>query len=137
VNGVSARSTRSATSRQTNASEAFGRSAPGSRPASQSTWKPLQIPSTSPPSSANAAHGVHHRREAGDRAAAEVVAVREPAGQDDRADVRELALGVPDERRLGAERSSASAASRSSFEPGKTTTAIRGRARAHRSTSIS
>jgi hypothetical protein len=33
-------------------SDAFGRSTPGRRPASQSTWKPLQIPSTSPPSAA-------------------------------------------------------------------------------------
>ena len=35
-----------------NESDSFGRSTPGSSPASQSTWKPLQIPSTSPPSSA-------------------------------------------------------------------------------------
>ena len=32
----------------------FGSSAPGSRPASHRTWKPLQIPSTGPPSRANA-----------------------------------------------------------------------------------
>ena len=37
-----------------NSSVAFGRSVPGSSPASHSTWKPLQIPSTSPPSSAKA-----------------------------------------------------------------------------------
>ena len=30
-------------------------SAPGRRPASQRTWKPLQIPSTGPPSAANLA----------------------------------------------------------------------------------
>ena len=53
VKGVSARSTTSSTSRQTNDNDAFGRSVPGSRPASQSTWKPLQMPSTSPPSPAN------------------------------------------------------------------------------------
>ena len=72
--------------------------------------------------------GVHRRREAGDRARAEVVAVREAAGEDDGVDPRELGLGVPDELGLGAERaSSAQAASRSSFEPGKTRTPMRGR----------
>ena len=55
VNGVCDRSTRTATSRHTNESDAFGRSTPGSRPASQRIWKPLQIPSTGPPSAANAA----------------------------------------------------------------------------------
>ena len=35
------------------AQRVLGSSAPGSRPASQSTWKPLQIPSTRPPSRAN------------------------------------------------------------------------------------
>ena len=38
--------------RQTNESVALRRSAPGSRPASHSTWKPLQIPTTRPPASA-------------------------------------------------------------------------------------
>ncbi len=33
----------------------FGSSAPGRSPASQSTWKPLQIPSTGPPPSAKRA----------------------------------------------------------------------------------
>ncbi len=54
VNGVSERSTRRGTSRQTKRSDSLRRSAPGSRPASQRTWNPLQIPSTSPPPSANA-----------------------------------------------------------------------------------
>src|SRR5215211_7757963 len=36
------------------------------------------------------------RREAGDRAAPEVVAVREPAGQDDGGDIRETIVTVPD-----------------------------------------
>ena len=35
--------------RQTKRNPSFGSSAPGSRPASQRTWKPLQIPSTGPP----------------------------------------------------------------------------------------
>ena len=38
-----------------NVSPAFFCSAPGRRPASQSTWKPLQMPSTGPPCAANAA----------------------------------------------------------------------------------
>ncbi len=55
MNAPSARSTTTPTWRQTKRREVFGSSAPGSRPASQSTWKPLQIPSTIPPSRANAA----------------------------------------------------------------------------------
>jgi len=54
VNGVSTRSTVSGTSRQMKERDAFGRSAPGSRPASVSTWNPLQIPSTRPPPAAKA-----------------------------------------------------------------------------------
>ena len=52
---MSALTTSSSTWRQTNRSPAFGSSAPGSIPASQRTWKPLQIPSTGPPRSANSA----------------------------------------------------------------------------------
>jgi hypothetical protein len=51
-------------------------------------------------------HRAHHRREARDRPAPEVVAVREAAGQDDRAGVgRQALVGVPDEPRVGPERS--------------------------------
>jgi hypothetical protein len=46
---VSARSTRRSTWRQTKRSVLFGSSAPGSRPASQRIWKPLQMPRTGPP----------------------------------------------------------------------------------------
>jgi hypothetical protein len=52
VNGVSFRSTRTVTSQQMNESDAFGRNTPGSSPASQRIWKPLHVPSTSPPSAA-------------------------------------------------------------------------------------
>ena len=45
----------SSTWRQMNRSPSFGSSAPGSSPASQRTWKPLQMPSTGPPSSAKRA----------------------------------------------------------------------------------
>ena len=75
-------------------------SAPGSSPASQSTWKPLQIPSTGPPAAANSAHRLHHRSEAGDRAGAQVVAVGEAAGDDDRVDPGEVRVAVPDQPRL-------------------------------------
>ncbi len=45
-------STRSSTVSHRNFSPAFFCSAPGSRPASQSTWKPLQMPTTGPPAAA-------------------------------------------------------------------------------------
>ena len=47
--GSPALTTSTSTWRQTNRSDVFGSSAPGSSPASHSTWKPLQMPSTSPP----------------------------------------------------------------------------------------
>ena len=59
---------------------------PGSSPASVSTWKPLQMPTTGPPAAAKLGHGVHDRREAGDGARAQVVAVGEATGHDDRVD---------------------------------------------------
>ena len=43
---------------------------------------------------------LHHRRELGDRSAAQVVAVGEAAGQDDSIDIAELLRVVPDEFRL-------------------------------------
>ncbi len=52
VHAVDAFTTSSPTWRQMNFNDVFGSSAPGSRPASQSTWKPLQIPSTGPPARA-------------------------------------------------------------------------------------
>ncbi len=50
---VSVFTTSSSTWRQRKRRPSFGSSAPGSRPASHRTWKPLQIPSTGPPSAAN------------------------------------------------------------------------------------
>ncbi len=75
---------------------------PGTSPASARTWKPLQIPSTSPPSSANAVDRAHHRAEPGDDPGPEVVAVGEAAGQDDRRDALERRLLVPQDDGLGA-----------------------------------
>ena len=57
VKGVAVDSTVTVTSAQTNSSWRFGASTPGSSPASQRIWKPLQMPSTGPPSAANAADG--------------------------------------------------------------------------------
>ena len=57
-------------------------SAPGSRPASTRIWKPLQMPSTSPPSGGELAHRRHHRRELGDSPAPQIVAIGKAAGKD-------------------------------------------------------
>jgi len=54
VNGVSVCSTRTGTSCDTNLMRSLRTMAPGSSPASSRTWKPLQMPSTGPPRSANA-----------------------------------------------------------------------------------
>ena len=42
-------------------------------------------------------HRLHHRREARDRAAAQIIAVREAAGQNDGIDVAQIDGIVPDE----------------------------------------
>ena len=73
-------------------------------PASHRTWNPLQIPRTGLPRGGELADRRQHGREARDRPAAEVIAVGEPAGEDDSVDGRQLRLAVPDEFRLGAER---------------------------------
>ena len=54
MKGVRVDSTMTGTSAQTNSSWRFGRNTPGSSPASQRIWNPLQMPITGPPSSANA-----------------------------------------------------------------------------------
>ena len=53
------------------------------------------MPSTGSPSFAAAITDVHDRREPGDRAAAQVVAVGEAAGQDDRVDAVQIGIAVP------------------------------------------
>ena len=80
------------------------RSAPGSSPASQSTWKPLQMPTTRPPRSAWRRTGRHDRRAAGDGPAAQVVAVGEATGQQHGVGARgQLGVGVPRLDGVGAE----------------------------------
>ena len=69
------------------AHEPAGRRWAAARPAAgrprHSTWKPLQMPSTGPPSRVNATRP-HDWREPCDRADAQVVPVGEAAGDDDR-----------------------------------------------------
>ena len=82
VNGVSVCSTRTRTCSQWNFRSRLRSIAPGSSPASSRIWKPLQMPSTGPPGRGELGDRRHDRREPGDRAGAQVVAVREAAGQD-------------------------------------------------------
>ena len=111
---------------------ALGRSTPGSRPASVSTWKPLQMPSTGPPASARRAHRRHRsargrrwRRSAGGRRS------EKPPG-------RMTAVGAAGrsssacQTRTGSAPTSSTArsASRRRSEPGKAQTATRGLTRA-------
>ena len=88
-------------SRQPNLRWSLRISAPGSRWDSHRIWKPLQMPSTGMPAAGRVDDLGHHRREAGDRAAAQVVAVGEPAGQHDRVDALEVVVAVPEGDGLG------------------------------------
>ncbi len=118
--------TRRPTSWQRNWRCAFGRSTPGSRPASVSTWKPLQMPEHRAARSASSAHGGHHRRERGQRARPQIVAVAEPAGDDHRVGAAQVGVGVPDPHRLGRPRARSPAARRGRrTSPGKATTPTR------------
>ena len=83
VKGVSVFSTRTWTGLQMYFRPALRISAPGSRPDSQRIWKPLQMPITSPPASANLRHRLHDGRELGDGPGAQVVAVGKAAGHED------------------------------------------------------
>src|SRR5262249_60312750 len=67
------------------------------------TLEAVPAPPAGPACLREVAHGLHCRSEAGNRAAAQVIAVREPAGEDDRVQIRELCLGMPDEHGLGVE----------------------------------
>ena len=71
--------------------------------ASVSTWKPLQYPHDRPAGGGERAHGAHHRREAGDRAGAQVVAVGKAAWQYDRVQPVQGCSPMPDELSFGTE----------------------------------
>ena len=103
VQAVEVFSTTSRWSTQLNLRWSLRISAPGSRCDSQRIWKPLQMPEDRQAALGRGDERVHDGREAGDRAAAQVVAVGEPAGQDDRVDAPEVGVAVPEGDRLGAD----------------------------------
>ena len=102
VHAVDAFSTRRRWSRRTNCWCALRISPPGSRCASTSIWKPLQMPRIGMPFGRGILHLRHDRRERGDRARTQVVAVAEAAGQHERVDAVEVVRAVPERDRLGA-----------------------------------
>ena len=124
--GVVARSTVSTWSRLRKWRWLLQVSAPGSRPASHSTWKPLRGRGRGPASrSTTSCIG----GAGGDRAGAEVVAVGEATGEDDGVDVLEVVVGVPQRDQFTPASRTAQAASTSSREPGKVRTPMRKRMR--------
>ena len=102
---------------------------PAAGPASQSTWKPLQMPSTGPAVAGEALDLLHHRREARERAGAQVVAVGEAAGDDHRVDALQVVVAVPEQhrRRRRARRRAARRARRRSRGTGSTPNFTRSR----------
>ena len=90
-------------SRRTKCWWALRISPPGSRWASTSIWKPLQMPRTGHALGGGILHLGHDRRERGDRARAQVVAVAEAARQHEGVDaLAGRAIAVPQRDRLGA-----------------------------------
>ena len=100
VHVVPAFTTSSSTWRQTKRSEVLGSSAPGSRPASHRTWKPLQMPSTRPPRRAKRSTSSITGEKRAMAPDAQVVAVGEAAGDDHRVDALQVAVAVPEQHRL-------------------------------------
>ena len=78
-------------------------SAPGSRPASVRTWKAVADAEDEAAVVGELFHGLHHRAEPRDRAAAQIIAVAESAGHDDAIGVAEGMVLVPDVARGMAE----------------------------------
>ena len=68
-----------------------------------STWNPLQIPRTRATLGGEGGDGGHDRREPGDGARAQVVAVGEPARHDDGVDLAERVVAVPAQPTLAAD----------------------------------
>ena len=92
-------------SAQTNSSEWFGRSAGEEAGFAQDLEAVADAAEHRSALCGEAADGLHRRREARDRSAAEVVTVREATRQDDPADIaREVGVSVPEEHRLSTER---------------------------------
>ena len=95
VNGVSAPSTLRTTSRQRNESDSFGLQRAGQEPCLAKNLEAVADPEYQPSGGCELGDGMHGRREARDRAAAEVVAVGEAAWQNDACNVGQPFLGVP------------------------------------------
>ena len=127
-----ARSTRSRWSRHTNVRWSLRTRAPGSRCDSQSTWKPLQIPSTGSPRArrprvdSSPARSGRSRRSAGSRRRRSRRAARPRPRRAGRRRACHSRTASPPARRT------ARAASPSSREPGKVTTPTRIRRRPRR-----
>jgi hypothetical protein len=82
------------------------------------------MPRTRPPVRGEILDAAHHRREAGDDAGPDVVAVGEAARQDDGRDAVQVRRLVPERDRLDAGDRRALSESTSELEPGKVTTPI-------------
>ena len=94
----------SGTSRQTNESDAFGTERAWQQARFGEHLEAVADPEHESALGREGNDGFQHRREPCDRAAAEVVAEREPARKDDRSSVgRKRLRRVPDPRRVGAE----------------------------------
>ena len=78
----------------------LGSSAPGSRPRLAQHLKAVADPEHDPAGARELGHLLHHRREAGDRPGAQVVAVGEAARHDHRVDALQVAVAVPQDHRL-------------------------------------
>jgi hypothetical protein len=97
VKGERVVSTRRCTSKLRKRREVVPEEGPGRRPLSQSTWKPLQMPTTGPPARAKAFTASMTGERWAMAPGTQVVAVGEAAREKDRIDVAQRALAVPDE----------------------------------------
>ena len=110
----------------TNLRPAFFCSAPGSRPGLGEHLEAVADPDDGAAGGRVLGDRVHHRREPGDRAGAQVVAVREPAGHDDRVDAaRRVRSPCQSSSASPPSCSTARTTSSSQFVPGNTTTPTR------------
>ena len=89
MNGVSSRVAAISTSRPRNRSPRLRRSAPGTEPGFGEHLEPVADTEDEPAVGGERLDRPHHRAEPGDDARAQIVAVGEAAGQDDRGDAVE------------------------------------------------
>ena len=100
VNAVSSSTTSSSTCRKVKRRFALPSSAPGQQPRLAQHLEAVADPQHEPAGVRELDDGLHHRREARDRARAQVVAVGEAAGHDDRVGPAQVALAVPQQLRV-------------------------------------